>query len=243
MTTIIISDIHNHVSWIERGLEKLKKDLNYDEVVFLGDYFDDFGDDPFAVKGTAHWLQQSLQHKDRIHLLGNHDMPYMCPINPSLCCPGYNPDKGRAVRSVMTEADWSHLKAAYFTQGFVLSHAGFQEDVVDHPLTGLPDEGGLIALSISALAQVKTGLPHPLFLPGSRMGADNTGGVTWCDWDDEFQAYAGISQIVGHTPGKKVRQLVGLNCVNYCMDTNNQHIGIITDGVVEFKLRSQLLGF
>ncbi len=242
MTTLIISDIHNRVNWIEPGLAKLKKDLNYDEVVFLGDYFDQFGDNPFEVGGTAAWLRQSLNNEDRIHLLGNHDMPYMCPYNDSQWCPGYTPAKGNSVRS--TIADWSKLKPAYFTQGFLLSHAGFQEDVVTHPVNGAPDDGpALVTLAEFHLEKVKSGISATLFLPGSRMSEKRTGGITWCDWDDEFVHFPNISQVVGHTPGRKVRQLLGPDGVNYCMDTHNQHIGIIKDGVIEFKLRSQLLGF
>ncbi|MBU4076480.1 MAG: hypothetical protein KKD46_06750 [Euryarchaeota archaeon] len=40
MRTVIISDLHNRVDWIESTLSI----LDFDKVVFLGDYFDDFDD-------------------------------------------------------------------------------------------------------------------------------------------------------------------------------------------------------
>lgn len=242
MTTIIISDIHNRVNWIEKGLLKLKDIYNYDEVVFLGDYFDNFGDCPFVAGGTAIWLKESLRHSDRIHLLGNHDMPYMIPHNDSLWCPGYSVPKSRAVRNILTDEMWEKFRPAYFTQGYLLSHAGFNPKLVEHPITGIPDQNGLVLLAEEGLKRVKTGLSHPLFLAGSRMSEPYIGGITWCDWNDEFVGIPGINQIVGHTPNQKI-QKIEMSSLNYCMDTHNQHFGIIKDGELSFVLRSQTLGF
>ena len=49
MKTIIVSDIHNRVDWIEPTLSLLK----YDNVIFIGDYFDDFGDTHKDAENTA----------------------------------------------------------------------------------------------------------------------------------------------------------------------------------------------
>jgi hypothetical protein len=242
MTTIIISDIHNKVRWIEPALEKLKEKYAYDEVVFLGDYFDNFGDSTFEAGGTANWLKCSIQNSNRIHLLGNHDMPYMIPHNDSLWCPGFNQYKCRVINETLKDM-WHLFRPAYFTQNYLLSHAGFHPMLVTHPVKGVPSPDELIVMANKGLEHLKTGLPHPLFNPGSRMGEPYIGGITWADWNDEFVCLDNVNQIVGHTPHNKVRMKNNDTCLNYCMDTHTQHIGIIIDGVVNFELRTQLLGF
>lgn len=243
MTTIIISDIHNRVNWIEKGLTKLKEIYNYDEVVFLGDYFDNFHDSSFEAGGTAIWLKESLRYNDRVHLLGNHDMPYMVPTNDSLWCPGFTPEKAKVIRNTLTTEMWEKFKPAHFTQNYLLSHAGFNPKLVTHPVTGIPSPQDLVVLAEEGLQKVKMNFAHPLFLAGSRMSTGHIGGITWGDWEDEFMGIDGIDQIVGHTPDRKVQTYVAVGSMNYCMDTHNQHIGIIKDGELSFVLRSQTLGF
>ena len=240
MTTVIFSDIHNKIDKIESDLAKLKEKYNYDEVVFLGDYFDEFKDGPMDVAKTARWLRQSLQHPDRIHLLGNHDMPYMCPYNDAMWCPGYTPPKGRVVREEM-EGMWDKMRPAYFTQGYLLSHAGFCDSLIEHPIMGTPDEAELVKKAEKDLADVKAGIPALLFMPGRRMATGMVGGITWADWDDEFEPIENVNQIVGHTPDRiKVRKLLAYNSTNYCMDTRGQHVGVIKDGNLTFILKQQL---
>ncbi len=168
MTTILIADVHNRIGWIEKGLLKLKELYNYDKVVFLGDYFDRFYDSPYQAGQTAAWLRQSLQHEDRIHLLGNHDMPYMCPNNETLWCPGFTPTKWRVIDVEMHD-HWDKLKPAHYDQGWLLSHAGFNEKIVANPVTGIPTAEQLVEMAEEGLQIVKAGLPHPLFMPGARM--------------------------------------------------------------------------
>ena len=241
MTTIIISDLHNKVIWIEPGLEKLKEKYNYDEVVFLGDYFDNFGDTAFEAGGTANWLRQSIIKPDRIHLLGNHDIPYMFPHNDSLWCPGFNQYKCKVIRETL-EGMWQYFKPAYHTQGYLLSHAGFHPMLETHPINGVPSLDALVESANKGLEHLKTGLPHPLFMAGSRMGEPYIGGITWADWNDEFICLDGVNQIVGHTPHDKVRTKSSDTSINHCMDTHTQHIGILIDGVLSFEKRSQLIG-
>ncbi len=67
---IIIPDLHNDYF----TAEKIIKKENRDKVLFLGDYFDDFYDTLEDADNTAKWLTKSLQQKNRVHLIGNHDL-------------------------------------------------------------------------------------------------------------------------------------------------------------------------
>lgn len=246
MTTIVIPDIHNQVGWIEPALEFLKKKHNYDEVVFLGDYFDSFYDVAFNAQATAVWLKQSLTHSDRIHLLGNHDMPYMVPGNPSLWCPGFSRGKLNVIRSTLTNEDWEKFRGAYYSQGYLFSHAGFHPDLITHPVNGIPTPENLVIQAAEGLKQVRGGVWHLLYLPGRRMGELRNGGITWQDWDDEFKPVEGINQIVGHTPSRETydRPKVDLSNLsqNWCLDRcgDNHFIGIIEDGKISFTTRKKI---
>jgi hypothetical protein len=234
MVTIVIADLHHRTDWVEPALVKLKGKYKYDEVVFLGDYFDNFHDTVAMAEKTAKWLRASLEHPDRIHLLGNHDMPYMVSMNDSQWCPGFSHPKCKAINEVM-RAHWDKLKASYYTQGFLLSHAGF----VHKSLSEATAEE-CVTLAEKELSEVKRHQAPPLFLPGARLGERTIGGITWADWDIEFIPLPKLKQIVGHTPNNKVRTKKSGGNLNHCMDTNNQHVCIIQDGKPKFILRSTL---
>lgn len=235
MKTLIISDIHNRTRWINPFLYNYKQAYGYDQVVFLGDYFDQFGDGPNEAKETALWLKASLQHKDRIHLLGNHDMPYMCPGNELLWCPGWDKYKNTAVNRVMTPQAWDMLRPCVEVDGWLLSHAGASEWVFNHPIKGI-SLNSIIEQTEKALIEAKKNNITVEFGYGSRMDSlvNVTGGITWLDWNDEFVPIEGINQIVGHTPGNqpKRKNVLHGNSENWCLDTHSQHIGILLNGTL-----------
>ena len=58
---ILIPDIHNDYF----TAEKIIKKENPCNVIFLGDYFDDFDDTVQDAINTAKWLKKSLKQKNR----------------------------------------------------------------------------------------------------------------------------------------------------------------------------------
>lgn len=231
--TLVISDIHNRTRWIEHGLAELKKKYEYDEVVFLGDYFDSRHDNQWNAMTTAQWLKNSLTHTDRVHLMGNHDMPYRFPTNDAVHCPGFNPNKCRAINGIMTPEDWKKILPAYVSNGWLFSHAGFSPDLCTHPVNGPLSAEQLVESAVKGLEMLRANFPHPLFLAGSRMAEPVMGGITWMDWNDEAEAYPGVKQLVGHTPSNCVRTIQTPEGEIHCMDTGNQLVCLITDGVLE----------
>ena len=57
MRTLIIPDIHHCIDKVD----KIIKHESADQIVFLGDYFDDYGDDYQTSLITANWLAASLE--------------------------------------------------------------------------------------------------------------------------------------------------------------------------------------
>lgn len=229
--TLIIPDIHHKIGWIEPFLKKIE----HDTVVFLGDYFDDFNDDEDITSYTANWLKNSLEIPNRIHLWGNHDVPY---YNTVINCPGFTYEKYNVINKIIPKSYFEKkLKFSYYEQNFLFSHAGFSlESITYDPEISVDNKDELlkhIQLNCdSATLNLKNNFSHILFSVGkARGGLDKKGGCLWLDWDKEFKPLC-INQIVGHTPDKNVRVKCEYNkSINICLDTyNSTFVGILENG-------------
>ncbi len=130
MKTIIIPDIHNRVDFIELAL--LSPVLQpYDNIVFLGDYFDDFHDTVEDIANSAKWLKQSIYKPGRIHLMGTHDVWYRFPTNPFVMASGNTIEKSATIGSILTNKDWKLLKLFHYEQSFLMTHAGVHQHLID----------------------------------------------------------------------------------------------------------------
>lgn len=239
MATIIISDLHNRVDWVEPALLLLKP---YDNVIFLGDYFDDFNDTPEDVANSANWLKQSLSKPNRIHLCGTHDIWYRFPDNQYIQASGNTKEKSDAINHIITEKDWGLLKLFHYEQGFLFTHAGLHAYFINKfafenkiSLQGEIIDKIVKPATEKALIDVSNNRTNEWLDAGfARGGMQAVGGITWLDWDDEFEPVPELNQIVGHTqmkyPGEKSTQ----NSKNYCLDTKNKHIGILENGIFSY---------
>lgn len=249
MKTIIIPDLHNRVYFVEPALSSPLLQP-YGSVVFLGDYFDDFYDTPQDAIDVATWLKQSLYKPNRIHLYGTHDIWYRFPDNPFIQASGNTEEKSGVINSVLTEKDWNLIKLFHYEQDFLLSHAGVHQHLIGQYATKNKQifckhiVKNVLQLSTQelvdqiirpateeALKDVGNNIMNPWLESGfARWGTQPIGGITWLDWSKEFQPIPDLNQIVGHSelkhPGKKITK----NSKNYCLDTRNQHIGILEDG-------------
>lgn len=210
--TLVIPDLHNQVEHADFWLSSER----YSNAVFLGDYFDGFNDSAEEARRTAVWLRRRLHNRKFTFLLGNHDVQYRFPENEALLCPGYSRQKADAIRSVLREDDWQRMKLAHFTNGWLISHAGF------HP-TWMPRASvhSILTRCGKAVSLAARGELDPILaygdLPG---GVQRYGGPLWQSWEN-FLPIVGINQLVGHTS----RRTVGLSNVpgseNACIDVGN----------------------
>ena len=189
MKTILIPDIHTNHHWVESFL----KDKKYDQVIFMGDYFDHYNDTKESNAETAGWLIESLKKPDRIHLLGNHDIPYM--FQGMYPCSGYTADRFSSINSVMTQKDWEKLKAVHVIDPWIVSHAGINRNM-SHSIYGFREEY-LQKKSEEAFEQARAGIECDFFNAGmSRYGPAQVGGITWADWNVDFMPIDGINQVL-----------------------------------------------
>src|SRR6266705_1062443 len=123
MNYLIIPDIHTRCGIAEKIVKHHQNDV--DKVVFLGDYFDDFGDDPRLASETADWFRHSVNQPNRIHICGNHDVHYWFKDCNEIRCSGYEQFKSIAINDIVTKKDWEKLIFHYVIDDkWLLSHAG-----------------------------------------------------------------------------------------------------------------------
>jgi hypothetical protein len=240
MKTIVIGDIHNYVD----GIETLLDSIPHDQVIFLGDYFDNFGDTPHIAQKTALWLINSLRHENRIHLMGNHDMPYRYSGNIYLDCPGYTTKKSAAINSTMAllEGSWDKIKFAHFDHenNFIFSHAGLTEKLFPVcPINGI-DLKAVEQRIIEAGEQLNKDSQARVDIFCENIDPSYCG-ITWIR-PFSFKPISGVTQVVGHTPtcimqqcdffdGSPLKRTENGGSVWY-MDCAHTWIGIYEDGVL-----------
>ena len=224
MRSLIIPDIHNHTENADHWL----RTQQHDRVVFLGDFFDDFDDTPGDAMNTARWLRDRMEAANDIFLLGNHDASYLFPDSPELECPGFTPQKSRAIHEVMKPQHWQRFQLAHFEQGWLMSHAGF------HPVWMTePTVEKILARCAKAMELANRRVIDPILGAGQdRGGLQKFGGPLWMDFGS-LVPIPKINQIVGHTPGWEVREKIAPDSKNYCLDVRNASVAaIVCDGTL-----------
>lgn len=200
MKTLVIGDIHNRVDWIEPFLQSVE----HDNVIFLGDYFDDFGDTPDDATKTAEWLAKSVLTDNRIHLIGNHDQPYKYVGNLFFDnFHGFTNNKSKAINKVFNKYNtniWSKIKYAHFDfkYNYIYSHAGLTAKLFPFcPVKGpdLKKYSDIISNGEQTLVDNDQACV-PIFtnnIDGSYSG------ITWIR-PESMEIIPTVSQVVGHTP-------------------------------------------
>jgi len=237
---LAISDVHLR-HWMFSN--KIQKQLKPDLTIFLGDYFDDFGDTMDRVAKTAQQLKWSLNHSDRIHLLGNHDVHYIAKGSSHYACSGGTFIKQCIIDDVIDSVTWrTKFKFIHCIDNILFSHAGINK------CGGwfIPDDPNCFNISNeSKHEQCFSAISKDEMVPmleGSSYRGFNwvpTGmaGVTWMDWR-ELEVLDNYYQVVGHSTHLDVavqRNLInGTGCFNIDIDTHSHHILLIDTEKKEF---------
>ena len=232
---LIIPDVHQRW-WVIDKAVKEQEEHGY-ELLFLGDFFDNYNDTLEEVEITAHKvLELSKMPKVKL-LLGNHDLPYrFWKHSPLLRCSGNRPEKEKVISSILKPEDWErfHLFHQEFVgdEWWVFSHAGLHTHFA-HPIHGWTPEH-LERICKEALDEcMYAKVPNWLNAGLCRGGYERVGGITWLDWNVEFAPIEGINEVVGHTTLRNPEVLTGVNSANYNLDTNSRHWAIWNNGVMK----------
>ena len=244
MKTLILSDLH--LRW--QTADKIIKHVGADKIVFLGDFFDDFGDDYQTNLQMAEWLAASLEQPNRIHLFGNHDISYAI-ARKDYKCSGYEVGKDRAINSVLKKEDWKKLQLYTWVGDYLCSHAGVHNYFHELFSNGMPVKTWLEDVAKRAMDKAWALQPvHPLLEAGrSRGGYSKHGGIIWCDVN-EFVPILGVKQIFGHTPCRKPKWIImgdekdPLYTENIDLDVHTQYYAIHDDAKETNKLTTHWIG-
>jgi len=199
---LVIPDLHCRHHRIEEIIDQVRPL----RTVFLGDTFDQFGDSPSENADAAKWLRHSIHQSDRVHLIGNHDLPYCFDYNwLQIKQHGWTREKFKAINRVMKSVDWAMLQVFHIQRPYLFSHAGLQASYVN-PMIDLSDLPDWVRQEETDFWSRLYHNEHHWFLNrGKARGGDHAfGGPLWADWK-EMVVMPGWHQVFGHTPNQVIR--------------------------------------
>ena len=222
MKSLIIPDIHNRVSAADQLISLAGP---VDEIICLGDFWDDFYDTTIDARRTAVWVKGLKAVK----LLGNHDLPYL--FGEEHACPGYTLAKHRVIREVLTAAERWEFDLWARRGSWLLTHGGLNSRMKNAWNPDAKLEHFSFAQSEATKEQLAKGDHCPIVTNVSMMrgGLNAHAGILWCDWR-ELDVLPGINQIVGHTPVPRFQFAQAGGNINVLLDTNTRNYGILHDG-------------
>lgn len=240
---LILPDVHQDIAWAERVFaQEATGGTPPDLVVFLGDYFDSHRS-PEAratVTATCAWLDATRRRLGErgVFLLGNHDVQYLearpaCLAHRSpralgtQCGSAFSLTTAKRIAKDLPAEFWHDTRLFVRVNGWLLSHAGLAP--AHWPAAATIDESiaRLDTRCREALASLAPDRPtDPLLQAGLVRGGDaEIGGITWLDWDCEFEDALPLPQIVAHTASHQgARQ----NGRSWCLDGAQGTYGVLT---------------
>lgn len=210
MKLLVIGDIHTHYEKVERIIGKYHKTHKF---IFVGDYFDQFGDTPEINASTAHWLKTTMEeHPNWIFLKGNHDEIYDPRVN--VMCSGYSTAKKTAINEVLSIEDWDKLKYFHFENKWWFSHAGITKYWFGQPMhESITPERVQRVIDDAIIKQRSNSTENAIWASSPRRGGNSVvGSILWQDWRD-LELIPNFKQVVGHTPISHI-QAISDNVIN-----------------------------
>jgi len=199
--TLILPDLHLRWQHAQRIIESIKAD----QIIFLGDFFDDHGDNPQVIGEMADWLEAETKKPNRIFLWGNHDLHY-ARAESHLQCSGYNQWKYFIIRDRYENTKvWDAFKFFHILDGkWLLSHGGLHKFHLPKAIADLHTDRPVFFKALEGYLdeECRKAFRRDSWVTHaghSRGGMQKAGGLTWCDFEREFYPIKGLNQIFGHT--------------------------------------------
>jgi hypothetical protein len=261
MKTLVIPDVHQDLAGV-RKIFQIENLESFDEIIFLGDWFDSFHEPPkvSSFKDTCLFLRDLVwnnKSNKMVFLVGNHDLAYIynnkksgySSVVPSLTywCSGVTKSKIGTFRQVFYDKslkdDWfiDNFKIAHKSQGWIFSHAGMVNRQIPYGYTidrvldeVLPD----VWANFRNTLHCKNALISAVGTV--RGGQDNTGGLLWLDYYSEFFPSADVGkQVFGHSyVPEPTATAFDTEYESWNLDTNLKDYAIIRDGrLTTYKIR------
>lgn len=205
-----IPDLHGNSSW-----KKAVKEKPWDKIVFLGDYVDSYDlTDIKILRNLVDIINFKKDNYEKVSLLfGNHELSYLFKHNQNYRCTGFRNSYSEAVYHLLND-NRKLFRSAKQIDNFLFTHAGVNKVWWDTEV--LPCRHTLkiqhlpVADQIHIIEQTHFSyVLNDISYFRSRTSIKSHGGIYWADrreWQSEDHMLPGITQIVGHSTVKKVRQ-------------------------------------
>lgn len=227
MNYLFVGDLHTKYHILEKVKELSK---NYDKVIFLGDYVDDWN----AVPEASYNLLNSLidfkkQNTDKVVLLlGNHDLSEW--FGRPFACSGYNPLTSNLVKPLFEQNEHLFDIAYSPTPHTIASHAGFTNFWTETALNKKYRSATSLATDINRAFHNRFNYESPhqqeyekifyhLADVGYARGGWEKPSPLWADTTELVADWFPFLQIVGHTPHKTITFYNRYNREVYFCDT------------------------
>ena len=166
-------------------------------------------------------LEYGLELFDDL-LIGNHELPFLYPRSQFEAFHG-SLRYGEILNKLYENRQ--RFTPATAAHGYLVTHAGWAYNSDKER----PAEEHAEVLCDRFYERVDTTRPVPVFdaIGHMRGGFGDHGGIFWCDWSE---LKSNIPQIVGHSPGKEVRQKGQHWCVDVGAALSKRVCGLLHDG-------------
>ncbi len=124
MKICVIPDLHNRVQVARDILEREAN--NVDRVVFLGDYFDNYGETLKDISNMNEFIYENIVNDKYDFLVGNHDSHYLFNVEGFHCKNSWSHEKAVLIRADLGER-LRFFKWVVIDNNWLFSHAGIRE--------------------------------------------------------------------------------------------------------------------
>lgn len=196
MKILFVGDVHTHLYMI-RDVQLLDEQYNFDKIIFMGDYCDDWlstGQNTIDTLNLMFKLKNSNPYKYTF-LLGNHELSYLghpCSGHQYM----YELEIEQLLRDNIDNID-IYTNVNIDNNNYVCSHAGFTDNFIQMEL------GSDYINTLNTWNKDKLNyLDHLALCSYYRGGTSSYSSFIWCDKQELLLSNTKIMplQIVGHTP-------------------------------------------
>lgn len=224
MKALFVGDVHNH-TYIFDDVKRLDKDHNFDRIIFLGDYVDDWNTTNHESLETLKMVfELKSGNPDKYTFcIGNHELSYL-----GFPCSGHQHELDEIVRlELVQNIDKIDLCTKIDLDGttYMCSHAGFTNNYICNVL----DTYGEYEEVLKQLQENKlNSLQYLKYCSRGRGGYDPYSSFVWADKYElmesaDFEKLLIPYQIVGHSPVETVKGIKGETFNLYFIDTHSTY--------------------
>lgn len=208
MRLAVIGDLHTKLGVFHQAKELVK---DYDKLIFLGDYVDDWlakPEDSKQILKELIALKKKYPKKITL-LLGNHELSEW--LGGRFKCSGYSEQTHRLVKPLLDKHE-DLFQLAEAVDGYLFTHAGLTKSwardisMLDSEVRALTNEESWVnylnkTFRIRNASEISEKVFSSLSFAGSTRGGSGSPSPIWADKEDfERGDLCPLNQVVGHTP-------------------------------------------